>query len=804
MTLSHPFEPIPLAAALLVVGLAVLAAPARGDAGAPVLRAKAFDLAQVRLLDGPFKAAQGRDETYLLSLDPDRLLGGFRSEAGLVPKGDKYGGWEQQGVAGHTLGHYLSAVSLMYAATGDPRFKDRADYVVGQLAECQAANANANGYVGAIPDGRRIFDEVKKGKVEGEGFSLNGAWVPWYTMHKLFAGLIDADQHAGSERAKQVVVKLADWADATTANLSEQQVQQMLRAEQGGMSESLADVYAITGDAKYLGLAKRFTHHAVIDPLAAGRDELDGLHANTQVPKLIAAARIYELTGDAYYRDAAREFWTSVVGDRTYAQGGNSDHEHFFPADKTRQSLSTATAETCNVYNMLKLTKELFQLSPSRDEADFYERALFNQILGGVDPKRGMFTYFQSLRPGGFKVYSDPTHAFWCCVGTGMENPARYAEAIYFRSDDALWVNLFVPSTLDWREKGVALRQETQYPDEPTTTLTVGVEKPTRFALKLRVPAWVHGEPALTINGRPSTPKIEDGYATIEREWRDGDAVTWAVPMAVRAEPLEDAPDLLAFLYGPVTLAGQLGTEGLDQVEWYLDGHDQNKYATYPAPAVPMLVGAPAELAARVEKVADAPDPLTFSMPTAGGGAVTLRPFAQTHFVRYTVYWQTFPDQAGYDAEKGRLAQIAQAARRLDARTVDLVRIGEQQPEVDHRLQSLRSESGGGGDGRWRDARDGGFFQYEVKIDPDTKNELRVSYFGSDGGNRTFDILVDDTLLATKSLTAERPGEMIEEVYELPLPLTSGRDRDRVTVRFQAKPGSTAGGVFGVRIVRAE
>ena len=804
MTLPHPFEPIPLTAALVVLGLGVAlaaaAVPAAGDARPPVLRARAFDLSQVRLLDGPFQAAQRRDGEYLLSLDADRLLSGFRSEAGLQPKGEKYGGWEQQGVAGQSLGHYLSAVSMMYAATGDRRFKDRADHIVSELAECQAANGN--GYAGAIPGGRRIFDEVKAGKVETEGFSLNGGWVPWYTMHKLFAGLIDAAQHAGSDRAKMVVVRLADWANDTTANLSDPQMQTMLRAEQGGMSESLANVYAMTGDEKYLKLAERFTHRAVIDPLADGKDQLDGLHANTQVPKLVAAARIYELTGDAYYRDAANEFWTSVVADRTYAQGGNSDHEHFFPPGQSHEHLTAATAETCNVYNMLRLTKELFQLEPSRGAADYYERALFNQILGGVDPRRGMFTYFQSLRPGGFKVYSDPTAAFWCCVGTGMENPARYAEAIYFRSDDALWVNLFVASELAWKDRGVTLRQETQYPDEPTTTLTVGVEKPTRFALKLRVPAWVSGEPKLGVNGEPATPQIADGYATIDREWKDGDKVEWTVPMAVRAETLEGAADLVAFLYGPVTLAGQLGTEGLDEVNWYLGGHDQNKYGTYPAPPVPMLIGGPANLAAKVRKVPDAADPLTFSMPTAQGGQVALRPFAETHFVRYTVYWQTFADQAGYDAEKGRLAEVADAVRRLEARTVDLVRIGEQQPEVDHNLQSLRSESGGGGDGHWRDARDGGYFQYDVKVDPDKKNELRASYFGSDGGNRRFDVLANDALLATVSLTADRPGEMIEEVYELPLELTGGRDH--VTVRFQAKPGSTAGGVFGLRVVRGE
>ena len=786
MTLPHPFEPIPLTAALVVLGLGVAlaaaAVPAAGDARPPVLRARAFDLSQVRLLDGPFQAAQRRDGEYLLSLDADRLLSGFRSEAGLQPKGEKYGGWEQQGVAGQSLGHYLSAVSMMYAATGDRRFKDRADHIVSELAECQAANGN--GYAGAIPGGRRIFDEVKAGKVETEGFSLNGGWVPWYTMHKLFAGLIDAAQHAGSDRAKMVVVRLADWANDTTANLSDPQMQTMLRAEQGGMSESLANVYAMTGDEKYLKLAERFTHRAVIDPLADGKDQLDGLHANTQVPKLVAAARIYELTGDAYYRDAANEFWTSVVADRTYAQGGNSDHEHFFPPGQSHEHLTAATAETCNVYNMLRLTKELFQLEPSRGAADYYERALFNQILGGVDPRRGMFTYFQSLRPGGFKVYSDPTAAFWCCVGTGMENPARYAEAIYFRSDDALWVNLFVASELAWKDRGVTLRQETQYPDEPTTTLTVGAKQPTRFALKLRVPAWVSGEPKLGVNGEPATPQIADGYATIDREWKDGDKVEWAVPMAVRTEPL---------------------TSGLDNVDFYLGDHAQKQYASAPVPDVPSLIGPAARVAASARRTGGDGDPLAFELPTADGGTVTLRPFAATHFVRYTVYWHVFADTAAYAAQHDRLAAAAEARRQLNARTVDTVRPGEQQPEADHRFRGERSVSGAAFGGHWRDARDGGFFEYEMRLDPAAAgHELRVQYWGGDGGggDRVFDVLVDGRRIAAKSLHAEKPGAMIEDVYPVPVSLTNGKSH--VVIRFQAKPGKTAGGVFGLRLLKLD
>ena len=770
------------------------------------LAARAFAPGDVRLLDGPFQAAQRRDGEYLLSLDADRLLSGFRSEAGLAPKAPKYGGWEGEAVAGHTLGHYLSAVSLLYADTGDERFKRQVDYVVAELAECQAANGD--GYVAAIPGGKRLFDEIRSGDVRvtgGDGSRLNGVWVPLYTLHKVYAGLIDARRHAGSDRAQQVLIGLGDWAVDTFGPLSDAQMQRMLESEQGGLNESFADLYAMTGEAKYLRLAERFTHKAVIDPLAAGQDKLDGLHANTQVPKVIGTARLYELTGDAHYRDAARQFWDEVVGRRTYAQGGNSDYEHFFPPGQSHEHLTGATAETCNVYNMLRLTKELFQLEPSRGAADYYERALFNQILGGVDPRRGMFTYFQSLRPGGFKVYSDPTAAFWCCVGTGMENPARYAEAIYFRSDDALWVNLFVASELAWKDRGVTLRQETQYPDEPTTTLTVGVEKPTRFALKLRVPAWVSGEPKLSVNGEQATPQIADGYATIDREWKDGDKVEWTVPMAVRTEPLEGAADEVALVYGPSVLAGQLGTSGLDNVDFYLGDHAQKQYASAPVPDVPSLIGPAARVAASARRTGGDGDPLAFELPTADGGTVTLRPFAATHFVRYTVYWHVFADTAAYAAQHDRLAAAAEARRQLNARTVDTVRPGEQQPEADHRFRGERSVSGAAFGGHWRDARDGGFFEYEMRLDPAAAgHELRVQYWGGDGGggDRVFDVLVDGRRIAAKSLHAEKPGAMIEDVYPVPVSLTNGKSH--VVIRFQAKPGKTAGGVFGLRLLKLD
>ena len=767
----------------------------------PALEAEAFDLFQVRLLDGPFKDAQQRDAAWLLEIDADRLLSGFRGEAGLTPKAPKYGGWEARGVAGHSLGHYLSAVSQMYAATGDRRFKDKADYVVGEMAACQ--EANGNGYVGAIPDGKTMFAQIARGDIRvNNGFDLNGGWVPWYTMHKVMAGLVDATRHAGNERAKDVLVKLADWVGNEIGGLDDKQMQEMLRVEQGGTSESLADVYALTGDAKYLKLAERFTHHAVTDPLAEGEDRLDGLHANTQVPKVIAAARLYALAGDDYYRRVADTFWTSVVRDRTFAQGGNSDHEHFFPPAKTGQNLSDNSAETCNVYNMLKLTGDLFELHPTRAAADYYERALYNQILGSQDPRRGMVTYYQPLRGGGRKTYSSPFDSWWCCTGTGMENHARYGAAVYFHKADALWVNGFLPSVLTWADKGLTLRQETDYPRGETTRLTLALERPTRLALKLRVPAWADAEPALVVNGEPQSPELRDGYATLEREWQDGDAVTWTVPMAVRAEALTGDSTKIALLYGPVTLAADLGDGGRSEASYFEGGGDENADPAAASPEVPVLVGTPADVAAGVVRV-EGDRPLTFR--TAGSGRpddVTLRPFADTHFTRYSVYFDTLPDEAAWDARKAGIAAEQDRARRLALRTIDEVRPGEQQPEVDHAYRGERSQTGGLNDGKWRDARDGGFFQYDVRVDPTAANELLVMYWGSDEGNRVFDVVVDGERIATQRLTGERPNEMIQIAYPLPAGLVRGKAT--VTVRFQAHPDATAGGIFGLRVLRGE
>ncbi|HKE92889.1 MAG TPA: glycoside hydrolase family 127 protein, partial [Povalibacter sp.] len=522
-----------------------------------------FPLSQVQLLDSPFKQAMERNARYLLELDPDRLLHNTRQYAGLKPKGELYGGWESQGIAGHTLGHYLTALSQQYAATGDRRYRERIDYIIGEMAECQ--RAYGDGYIGALPTKElETLRGLRDGKVEVKGaFNFaNDAWVPWYTEHKVLAGLKDAWVLGGNEQAKDVTLKLADWVGAVTSNLTPEQLQTMLSVEHGGMREVLVEIYALTGNEKYLETSRRFYHHAVLDPLREGRDELPGRHANTQIPKVTGAARSYEVTGDEGDRTVALDFWKHVVRDHSWVIGGNSDGEHFFSPNKASEHLSAATAETCNTYNMLKLTEHLFSWQPSVEYADYYERALYNHILASQDPERGMYTYFMSLKPGHFRTYSTPFESFWCCVGSGMENHTKYGEAIYFHGRDDVFVNLFIPSRLEWQEKQFVLEQHTDYPRSDTTELLVRSAGAEPLTLRVRAPAWAAKALTVRLNGKPVEVDSAPGnYVAVSRTWKKGDRLVVTIPMTLRTEALHGAPDQVAFLYGPLVLAGDLGPE---------------------------------------------------------------------------------------------------------------------------------------------------------------------------------------------------------------------------------------------------
>lgn len=769
---------------VLAASYAVNAALAQSPIREARLQASAFEPGRVRLLDGPFKRATELDRDYLLRLEPDRLLAWFRREAGLEPKRAVYGGWESRGVAGHSLGHYLSASAMMYRATGDERLRERINYIVGELEICQ--KANGDGYVAAIPEGKRIFAEVARGEIRSQGFDLNGGWVPLYTLHKLFAGLRDAYHLAENAQALIVSKNLADWLDKTLAGLNHEQMQKFLACEHGGMNEVLADLYADTKDRRYLALSRRFHHEAVLNPLSEGRDALRGLHANTQIPKLIGLARRYELTDDATDRRTAEFFWERVVNHHSYVTGGNGLNEHFGPPDKLNDRLGSHTTETCNVYNMLKLTRHLFKWGAEARVADYYERALYNHILSSQHPADGRVIYDLTLSMGGQKEYQTQFDSFTCCVGSGMENHAKYASGIYFYNADSLFVNLFIPSELNWREKNLIVRQETNFPDADSTTLTLTNRRPAALKLRVRHPFWAREGMKIILNGKPfAESSAPSSYFEIARTWKNGDRLEVKLPMKLRLEAMPDNPNRVAVFYGPILLAGDLGAAA-------------GRSSSNQPDLLPALINAGREPAAWLKPVEN--QPLAFStVGVVRPNDVTLRPFFRTHDRRYTVYWDMFTPEEWSRKEAEYLAELART-KDLEARTVDFFQPGEMQPERDHNFQGEKTETGAHNDRKWRHATDGGWFSFTLKTLAGAPQKLYLTYWGSDRGGRVFDILVDGRKIATQRLENNRPEKFYEEAYPVPTELTAGKQT--ITVRIQAHPSHMAGGLYGARLVR--
>ena len=744
-------------------------------------KAQPFNLHDVRLLDGPFKTGQDIGAKYLLSLEPDRLLAGFRTESGLTPKAKHYGGWEARGVAGHSLGHYLSACAMAWASTGDKQFLDRVNYMVDELAECQ--KANGDGYVAAIPGGKKAYDEVAAGDIRSAGFDLNGVWVPNYTMHKVLAGLRDAYRFCDNQKALEISKGLADWFEKTLSGLNEDQMQKILAAEHGGMNEVFADLYADTGDERYLALSRRFHHKAILDPLALGEDILPGKHANTQIPKLIGLATRYELAGDTADRAAAQFFWDRVVHHHSYVTGGNCEGEHFGPPDKLNNRLSPVTTETCNVYNMLKLTEHVFGWNPSAEAADFYERALLNHIRSSQHPD-GRVIYNLSLKPGFHKEYQSLDDGFTCCVDSGMENHVKYGEGIYFHDDTGIWVNLFIASELDWKARGLKLRQEAKWPDADHSRFSVTTDKPQEFTLRIRHPFWADTL-TVKVNGQVvSDSTSPSSYCQIKRAWKSGDVVEVTFPMALRTEAMPDNPNRIAVFYGPTLLAADLGAV-------------ENPQASQPG-FVPVLLTDGKPVSEWVKPISLAEE----KFKTTGVGKpheVELVPFHRLHDRRYTVYLDRFT-AADWAKREVEIRAEEQRVRELEARTVDVFQPGEMQPERDHNVKGEKSDPVEALGRKLRHAYDGGWFSYEMKVDPAKANELVCTWWGDESGERNFDILVDDTRIATQKLSNKKTGQFWDATYRIPLELTRGKRQ--VTIKLQAQPGNFAGGLFGSRILK--
>ena len=745
-----------------------------------------FALRQIRLLEGPFKEAAERDRRYLHDLESDRLLHMFRKNAGLPAPGEPMGGWEQKEVRGHTMGHYLSACALAIAATDDEKLKEKADAIVAELAKCQKA-LGERGYLSAFPES--FIDRVEGRKP---------VWAPYYTLHKIMAGLLDMHVHTGNRQALEVVTGMADWCKGRCDRLSDEQMQAMLNStEQGGMNDVLANLYGITGNGDYLALARRFVQRTYNAPLAKRRDELTGQHVNSFVPNMIGTARLFEVGHEDVDRQIAQFFWEQVTSARCYCTGGTSNREHWqSPPNQLAHELGDHTQETCCTYNMLKLTRHLFCWQPDARYADYYERALYNSILSTQDPATGMMMYFVTLGSGRWKYYNTPRDSFWCCTGTGMENHVKYGDSIYFHDDEGVFVNLFIPSELDWTERGVRIRQETKFPEVSSTTLRVDTDTPSEFALRVRVPGWAKQGVEVKLNGKPyAQSAAPSSYLEIKRTWQAGDQIEMCMPMSLTTSPMPDDPTLMAFMYGPLVLAARLGGAGLTDDMVYTTENWYKFPAGQIAETGPLLADTD-NLQSVLTPVEG--QPLTFCT-TGQERDITFVPYHKLFGERYAVYWHVY--RRGSDAHRRAVAE-AEAAARFRKRVVDEVTIRESHSERAHGLSGQKMASGVHQGRHWRHASAGGFFSYEMKVLPDAATDLFCTYWGSDSGARRFDILVDGERIATEQLDNRRPGEFFDVTYAIPEELTKGKKR--VTVRFEPQPGQIAGGVFGCYTIKHE
>jgi DUF1680 family protein len=764
-----------------------------------------FPIGDVTLSDGPFKHARDLNIQTLLQYDVDRLLAPFFIEAGLKPKGELYPNWK--GLDGHVGGHYLSAMAMNYAATGNAECKERMEYMIAELKACQQANSVNNpewgqGYVGGVPDSKAIWSDLKK----GDFAKYRAAWVPWYNVHKLYAGLRDAWLYTGNEEAKSIFLKFCDWGIAITSDLSDEQMQSMLDTEQGGMNEIFADAYQMTGNKKYIDAAKRFSHRMLLDSMASDIDNLDNKHANTQVPKAVGFQRIAELTHDKKYSEAGAFFWETVTGNRSVAFGGNSRRE-FFPSVSSCIDFITDIEgpESCNSYNMLKLTEDLFRTTSSAKYVDYYERTLYNHILSTQHPEHGGYVYFTPLRPRHYRVYSAPNEGMWCCVGSGMENHGKYNQLIYTHNHDSLFLNLFIASELNWREKGIRIKQETLFPDEEKTKLTI-TEGSGAFPLLVRYPSWVDKNALkISVNGKNIEYNADpSSYVAINRKWKKGDVIEIIMPMHNTIEHLPNVPTYVAIMHGPILLGAKTGSEDLkgliaDDSRW---GHiaSGEKLPVTGAPA--LIEDNVASIGNYLVPVKNKPLTFTFTNLKVANSPATLElePFFRIHDSRYMIYWLALTNKQ-YKTYTDSLSVIEKEKLALDRRTIDFVAPGEQQPEADHSMKNMNSGTGNFNDEFWRDARNEGFFSYEMATNSGTGLSLIVRYRGSERGKRNFDIFIDGQKLISEDNSSKWNDNAFHET-EYSIPDSLIKEKKLVTVKFQAPAGSSTSSVHYVRIAR--
>lgn len=756
-------------------------------------------LQKVSLLPSPFKHAQDTNLNYLLELDADRLLAPYRQQAGIESPEPSYGNWEGDGLGGHIGGHYLSGLALTYAATGNEEIHQRLQYMLNSLAEVQ--KANGNGYLGGIPGGEAMWEEIQAGNIDADLFVLNDKWVPWYNLDKVYAGLGDVYRYTDNEKALQMLLALTDWTIELVSELSDEQIQQMLVSEHGGLNIVFADVYEITGEEKYLHLARQFSHQQILQPLSQHKDQLDGLHANTQIPKVVGFERVHGVAGDEAYGEAAEYFWRNVVKKRTVAIGGNSVREHFHDSDDFSDMIEDVEGpETCNSYNMLKLSRLLYQRGAETRYIDYYERTLYNHILSSQHPQSGGLVYFTPMRPNHYRVYSAVHDAMWCCVGSGIESHAKYGRMIYASDEQSLYVNLFIPSRLQWQERGLDLTMSTRFPDDDSVSITINQK--TDVALKLRYPRWVEADQlSLSVNGEAQEVSASPGeYISIQRNWERGDKVELRLPMQLSLEQMPDKSDYYAVLFGPIVLAAKTDPMPGEQLNFVADDSRMGHIAQgeqCPLESVPMFVADSPDFLDKIKPVPG--EPLTFEVKDlvqpAQNGSTRLIPFFRLHDSRYMLYWPYSPEEK-VDQFRAAQSSLSEERQQLEELTVDSLIPGEQQPEADHYFKGEDTQAGVNNGDHWRDAS--GWFSYEMKNPEGQARVLRLTYFGGDSGRR-FDVLVNGERLTSVHLKGEQGAKLFSREYELPDKL---HDESTLTVRFEAHEGSIAGGIYGVRLLK--
>lgn len=780
--------------------------PALGVVAQDKLYKDEFPLGDITLLDGPLKHARDLNVQVLLKYDCDRMLAPYRKEAGLQPRKPSYPNWD--GLDGHVGGHYLSALAIN-AATGNEECRKRMEYMISELQQVLDANnqrpeAWCHNYIGGVPNSAKMWTAFSKGDF-GPYF---GTWAPFYNIHKMYAGLRDAWLYCGNEQAKNLFLKFCDWAVDITRDLNDEQMEKMLGNEHGGMNEVLADAYAITGEQKYLDCARRFSHRMLLVPLENGKDCLDNMHANTQIPKVIGYQRIAELAHDVQYHNASEYFWEIVTRQRSLALGGNSRREHFPTKENCIDYINDIDGpESCNTYNMLKLTEDLNRVKPNGMYGDFYETAMFNHILSAQHPQHGGYVYFTSARPRHYRNYSAPNKAMWCCVGTGMEDHGKYGQFVWTHDkgvkaeDDAIYVNLFVASELNWKDRKMVIRQQTAFPYAETSVVEVAKGKGT-FILKVRKPSWCENFTVKGV-GFDADSYEENGFVCIKRKWKKGDQIKISMPMHAYIKPMINVPQYVAIMYGPILLGMKTGTEDMRGLI-----ADDSRFGQYAGGKKLALDEAPILLPKHLDDIAKnlkpvPGKPLHFKLATRMENAIDgeLQPFFEIHDSRYMMYWLALGEN-DYKAYMQKLADEEKARQALEARTVDKVNPGEQQPETDHNMEADVTERGNTEGVFFRDARDGHFFSYLMQTKGETNLSLQLKFWGQDEWRTSeFDIYVNDKLLCSVNNSHRWRTTQFKTVdYAIPSEFVKGKKEIRV--KFVAHKGKQVGQIYGVRLVK--